>query len=185
MIFEEDIQKYLIEFISQEEDSSENMKRDLKDEQSGIAGFFLDVPVLLLVMIAITVFTAFFSQVYMRYEDQDERAEIDETCLEIKRDLKRYPEILQETEDGHRRGRFSVDKLEMLDNETLGSYLNVAEDRSFNVEIEDIEDEEIWIFGNEDRDELSSEDRSSYSIPILLVVEAEQPVVGRLSVIVW
>lgn len=161
------------------------MKRNLKDEQGGVAGFFLDVPVLLFVIVAITIFTAFFSQTYLRYRNESQKHTRDEICLNIKNNLKGFHEILEENENGVRRGRFSEEKLNRLNNETLNSYLRLDKEHSYNVLIENDENEEIWIFGNERRDPSSSEDVSSYQIPILLTTGAEQPTVGRLKVMVW
>ncbi len=163
------------------------MKRNIKDQQKGIAGFFLDVPVLLFVMIAITIFTAFFSQTYIRYQEESEIAEREEICLDIKRGLRGFPRILEESEDGVQRGRFSADKLDGLENETLESYLNVGDSHAYKVVIENTVGEDTWVFGNMDSDTGSAdrESISSYQIPILLVAEAEQPVVGILRVMVW
>ncbi len=129
--------------------------------------------------------SVFFSQAFIRYQNESEANERDEMCLEIKRDLKTFPGMLEESEDGIQHGRFSAKKLNGLSNETLNSYLNVGGDHSYNVIVENTENEKTWIFGNEDRNPGNSDDMSSYQTPILLVAGEEQPSVGRLRVMVW
>ncbi|MFW6144195.1 MAG: hypothetical protein ACOC55_01305, partial [Candidatus Natronoplasma sp.] len=91
-----------------EKELSEIMQRRFSGDERGVAGFFLDGPVLLLVIITITVFIAILSQAYLAHREAVERERLDDLCLDLKRQFQRHPEMVAEEENRTRSGELSV-----------------------------------------------------------------------------
>ncbi len=159
------------------------MKKRLKEDKKGIAGFFLDGPVLLVVILIITVFIAMVSQSFLDYRREIQRAELDEMCLDLKREIQEHPEIVKEEKNRLMTGQFSTEKLNDLDHETLLEHLSFDTNYFFSVTINDTESEDRWVFGNTYENDRSYV--SSYTGPVLLVDGTADIRIGELGVKVW
>ncbi|MFP3871729.1 MAG: hypothetical protein ACLFVL_02480 [Candidatus Aenigmatarchaeota archaeon] len=167
-----------------EKELSEIMQRRFSGDERGVAGFFLDGPVLLLVIITITVFIAILSQAYLAHREAVERERLDDLCLDLKRQVQRHPEMVAEEENRTRSGELSVKKLNELDNQTLIEELDLNGGYDFRIIVNDTGSRDTWVFGNERR-ELEGSEVTSYRGPILLISETGDTRIGELRVIVW
>ncbi|MEF8873655.1 MAG: hypothetical protein V5A88_03165 [Candidatus Thermoplasmatota archaeon] len=160
------------------------MREGLDSNRRGVAGFFLDGPILVLIIVTVTVLLAIFSQAYLQYERESERAELDSYCLDLKREIQRHPEMVAENENYRQRGEFSIEKLNRLTNQTLIEELDIDRNYDFKIHVNDTRSDQVWIFGSADNEE-EPPSKSSYSSPILLSGENTEPKIGELRVIVW
>jgi len=163
------------------EEKIKMLKRTMKNDNKGIGGFFFDLPVLLLIIVFITVFTTSLYQVYLPIQEERERIEQNRVCIDLKNSVLNYPEIL--TEDN---GRFSIEKIETLEEERLESHLGLEEDYNYNILFQVLESDESWSYGHElPHEEKLEVGVSSYQIPVSLVDEGGSSSLGRLRVSVW
>ncbi|MFW6064527.1 MAG: hypothetical protein ACOC8Y_03015 [Candidatus Natronoplasma sp.] len=153
----------------------------MKEDDDGIGGFFLDIPVLLLIILVVMVFTTSFYQVYIPIQEEKDRMAQDRICIEVKNSLQNYQKILAEENE-----KFSMEKLEVLEEERLRSHLKLEADYDYNISFEVLESEEVWYFGqNVRKDDNSESGISSYRTPVSLVDEAGISHLGKLEVNVW
>ncbi len=156
--------------------------RNIKKDQKGIAGFFFDTPVLLLIIVLLFAFTTSLYQMYVPIQEEKDRIAQDRRCLEIKNRVQDYDQILHDEKD-----KFSMRKLEALEEEKLESQIRSGEDYRYNLTFEVLESEKSWSFGeNLTREEINSESGvSSYRTPVSLVDEGRSSHLGKLKVNVW
>ncbi len=154
--------------------------RDIKEDQKGVAGFFLDVPVLLIIILTIVVFSVTIHNVYISNEEEKNNAELDDISLQIKDDLYEY-EVLYDLEAQ----KISTEKLSELEDEELETYLNVRKEHMYNIEINTIEGEEAWNFGAEIPVQNSEKKISTYRSPISIIGGEGRTYLGKLVVSVW
>ncbi len=160
------------------------MREGIKNNSKGVAGFFLDGPILVLVIVIITVLIAMLSQAYIQYQRESERAELDRYCLDLKREIQRHPEMVVESENKEQRGEFSIEKLDELTDQNLTENLDVDPKYDFIVFINHTESEHEWTFGSSSDVEEASY-KSSYRGPVLLSGEDSSTNLGELRVVVW
>ncbi|MBS3816956.1 MAG: hypothetical protein KGY76_05275 [Candidatus Thermoplasmatota archaeon] len=161
------------------------MNRDIGDDRKGVAGFFLDVPILLLMIVTITVFLALFSRAYLVHQSEVNKEEQDQVCLTIKRKIQVYPEMMKEDEGGIQQGPFAIEKLNVLSNETLDTYLGVEDKYLYNIMIETTRENETWVFGKDHDGSTEEQKMSSYQVPVTLIDEDGRSHLGRFRVTVW
>jgi len=155
------------------------LRLKIKNDRKGIGGFFFDIPVLLLMIVVITVFTTSLYQVYVPIQEERKRLTQDRTCIDLKNTVQNYQEILVNDE-------FSMEKLEILDEERLESYLNLDQDYDYNISFKPLEGDRSWSFGDDpDQEENSEVGISSYQTPVSLVDEGGSSHISKLRVSVW
>ena len=157
------------------------MRAKIKNDRKGIGGFFFDIPVLLVIIVVITVFTTSIYQVYVPIREERKRITQDRTCIELKNSVQNYQEIHAEGKE-----KFSMEKLEVLDEERLESHLKLDPNYDYNISLNVLERDESWSFGeNAAKEEISEVDLSSYQTPVLLVDEGGSSHISKLRVSVW
>jgi len=157
------------------------LRGNIKEDQKAVGGFFFDTPVLLLIILVVMVFTTSLYQVYVPIQEEKDRMAQDRKCIEVKNSVQNYHQILDEENE-----KFSMEKLEVLEEERLRSHLKLEGDYDYNISFEGLEDDEVWYFGqNLQNDENSESGISSYRIPVSLVDEAGISHLGKLEVNVW
>ncbi len=157
------------------------MRVEIKNDKKGIGGFFFDIPVLLLIIVVITVFTTSLYQVYVPIQEERKKIAQDRTCLEVKNTVQSYKEIHAEGND-----KFSMEKLEVLDEERLESHLKLESGYDYNISFKVLERNGSWSFGDDPSNEENSEiGISSYRTPVLLVDEGGSSHISKLRVSVW
>ncbi len=154
------------------------MKRKLEEDKEGVAGFFLDLPVLVLVIVVIMAFIGSLYRLSPIIGDEDEGLQQSQICLRVKEKVQNYPKLLKE-------GDFSIKKLNALDNKTLKSYLDLSSEYAYHLYFEKLENGKRWIFGREVSEAGPGVDMDSYKIPIDLVDSEGHSHLGKLEVMVW
>ncbi len=87
----------------------------LSKDNRGIAGFFEDIPALIVVVIAIGMFTVIMVHAYAGYVAQQNALRMYEDCREFTQSIRTYDSLIYQSQEG----MFDVQKMETLTNETL------------------------------------------------------------------
>jgi len=155
-----------------------------KMDDKGVAGFFLDLPVLLVIILAMTLFIMTFTNAYFDYRDEIENMKKYENTIDLHRSIQMYDELQYEYEDGFKLGHFCMEKLGSMDSETIKKDITTDSRYDFSVIIRNYGGEENWTFVNEDIPE-RAETYIFYS-PVTLVGDTEYDnYIGQLTVILW
>jgi len=157
------------------------LRLKIKKDRKGIGGFFFDIPVLLLIILVITVFTTSLYQVYVPIQEERKRMAQDRTCIELKNSVQNYQKIHAEGNE-----KFSIEKLEVLDEERLESHLKLGPNYDYNISFNVLGRDGSWSFGEDQaNEEISEVGISSYQTPVLLVDEGGSSHISKLRVSVW
>ncbi len=161
------------------------MVKIIQKDQKAVAGFFLDGPILLVVILIITIMIAIISQAYLAHRENLQRKELDKRCLDLKREVQTHPELVIEKENRSENRQFCIEKLEGLDSQEFSENITNDFDLAYQITIEDEREEKEWKFTSEEPK--NSDIKSSFEGPILLVEgeENEEVYVGILKVVVW
>lgn len=157
------------------------MRRKIEDDEKGVAGFFFDLPVLVLIIAVVLVFITSLHQLYLPMEESNKDLEQNRICLQVKDKIQNYPKILKYGENGE----FSIEKLNSIKNETIDSYLEVGQDHAYRLDFENLENGKRWVFGKKTSETSSDIERDSYTIPVSLVDNNDRSYIGKLEVNVW
>lgn len=94
----------------------------LGKEEEGVAGFFEDIPVLIVVTIATGVFLYSLIHAYVLYLDQFESQKMNENAMDLCRSIRSYDGLIYKSQEGI----FLGDKIKSLTPETLQEEFNVS-----------------------------------------------------------
>lgn len=87
----------------------------LDKDNRGVAGFFEDIPALIIVVIAIGMFTVSAAHVYAGYVAQQNTLRMYDDCREFTQSIRTYDGLTYRSQEG----MFDIQKIESLANETL------------------------------------------------------------------
>jgi len=87
----------------------------IRKDNKGVAGFFEDIPVLIVVVISIGMFIVSVVHVYANYAAQQDALRMYEDCREFTQAIRTYDSLMYQSQEG----MFDVQKMETLANETL------------------------------------------------------------------
>ncbi len=164
------------------------IKRNIKTDKDGVAGFFLDIPVLLVIIIGLTLFILTFTNLYFAYVDEVENIEMYNSSVDVHRKIQMYEEILYEYEGETRTGNLCVDKLDDIGNETFEEDITTDTRYDYAVFIDSHQSDHNWTFVNGDEDIPDRTDLNIFSSPVTLVErrdEGQEKYMGELTVVLW
>ena len=159
--------------------------RRIKSDDKGVAGFFLDLPVFLMICVILLLFISTASNLYFKYEEVNTEREMEDACLSLNRQVEMYERILYEGEEGLEYRHFDVCKLEVMDRSELESELDVPLYLSYNITIKVRGEGYIYCIGKEIPGSYKG-DVSSYTSPVTVHDSSSgDEFIGSLSVMVW
>ncbi len=155
-------------------------------DEKGVAGFFLDLPVLLIVILGLTLFIVTFTNLYFVYIDEVENQQKYKSAIDLHQDVQMYDKLLYEFEGGFEIGHFSIDRLENMDNETFEEDITTDTRYNYSVYIRNHERSEEWEFVNGEYDIPERRDLNYFTSAVTLIGEGEEDrYIGQLTVILW
>ncbi len=162
------------------------IKRDIDRENIGVAGFFLDIPVFMIIIISLSLFFLAFANNYSAYNEAIDEQERYKNTVDLHRQVMIYRNIRDD--ETSRAGHFCIEKLDDIEEEqvleditTEGRY-----DYSITIDIHDDHDGE-WEFKTEEAPERKLE-INYFSTPVTIIERdegEEKRYIGKLLVILW
>ncbi|MFP4141720.1 MAG: hypothetical protein ACLFSM_06195 [Thermoplasmata archaeon] len=155
-------------------------RKRLDSNRKGVGGFFVDLPIVVLVLAVTAVLTTSFYQLYLPRQEEKEESELSERCVQLKDEIQSFREILTD-ENGE---KFSIEKLEKINETEVESYLGSRAGCEYSIYFEDLEGKFNRSFGSDPPDRNDSTIKT-YTAPVSLVDRDGISSLGRLEVKVW
>lgn len=160
------------------------MKR-IKEDENGVAGFFLDLPVIMLISIVILLFISTTSNLYFTYEEETKERKLEDVCLNLHEEVEICPDILWEDNNGLKYRHFSIQKLENFNKSRFKDELNIRSSYSYNITIKKLDGTYKYVIGEKIPDSYRG-DVSTYKSPITLHNTSNgNEYIGSMSTMVW
>lgn len=156
-------------------------RKSLDSQQKGVGGFFVDLPILILVLAVTAVLITSIYQLYVPVQEEKEKMELNDRCIQLKNEIQNYDKIQAEGQTGE----FSIEKLQKVNRSKIKSYLDPGRDYDYSIFFEDIEGEFERSFGSDLPAENDGTTVSTYTAPVSLVNQEEVSRIGGLEVKVW
>lgn len=159
--------------------------RRIKKDEKGVAGFFLDLPVIMLISIIILLFISTTTDMYFTYEEETKERKLEDVCLNLHEEVEICPDILWEDKDGLKYRHFSIQKLQSFNRSKLKNELNIGSSVSYNITIKKLDGTYKYVIGEKIPDSYRG-DVSTYKSPITLHDSSNgDEYIGSMSTMVW
>lgn len=161
------------------------MRYKLKGRKKGVAGFYEEIPAMILIIAGVTVFLISVVHVVSLYLSTVNQENIQDECYSLSRIVRSYDKIMYNGTYSMNpvSGVFDIDKIKNITNETVMKDFHST--RKFKITIEDLENTTAkWTFGTE----VPIPRPSVYAVEITSVVLKDKHDVfhvGRLTVEMW
>lgn len=150
----------------------------LARDESGIAGFYEDIPVLIVVTIGISIFLLSMIHSYGIYAEYKESTALYDECFDLSRSIRSYDAILVNgSYTGEPTvGRFDANKLSTVE-------FDLHTEHNYSVSIVDIESGTEWNYG----DVIPSDTmiKKVVTTSVAIQMDANTVHLGKLIVTVW
>ena len=159
--------------------------RRIKKDRKGVAGFFLDLPVIMLISIIILLFISTTSHIYFTYEEETKERKLEDVCLNLHEEAEICPDILWEDNNGLKYRHFSIQKLDNFNKSKFENKLNIRSSFSYNITIKKLDGTYKYVIGEKIPDSYRG-DVSTYISPITLHDSSNgNEYIGSMSTMVW
>jgi len=155
-------------------------RNSLARQKDGVGGFFLDIPLFILVLVVLTIFTTSLYHLSDSNRKEETRMELEDKTIGLKNDIQDYEKILFEREN-----TFSIEKLERIEDETIEEELLSHENYRSNVSFHDHERGFERSFGTDLPDENAERKISTYTTPVSMICPNGVDEIGTIEVRVW
>ncbi|MCX8173497.1 MAG: hypothetical protein N3F63_02650 [Thermoplasmata archaeon] len=161
------------------------MRCKLKRRKKGVAGFYEEIPALILIIAGVTVFLISVVHVVSLYLSTVNQENIQDECYSLSRIVRSYDKIMYNGTYSMNpvSGVFDIDKIRNLTNATVLKDLHST--KKFKITIEDLENTTAkWTFGTE----IPTPRPSVYAVETTSIVLKDKHDVfhvGRLTVEMW
>lgn len=158
-------------------------RKRLGSNRKGVGGFFVDLPIIILVLAVTAVLLTSIYHLYVPVQEEKDKMELNDRCIHLKEKIQNYNEILAD----ERTGEFSVKKLEKINETDVESYLGASDDYDYNISFEELEGDFDRSFGSDlpSENEKSGATVKTYTVPVSLVHRNDVSSIGGLEVKVW
>lgn len=158
-------------------------RKRLGSNRKGVGGFFVDLPIIILVLAVIAVLLTSIYHLYVPVKEEKDKMELNDRCIQLNKKIQNYNEILAD----ERKGEFSVKKLEKINETDVESYLGASDDYEYNIYFEELEGDFDRSFGSvlPGKNNESGSTVKTYTVPVSLVHRNDISSIGSLEVKVW
>lgn len=150
----------------------------LVKDNSAVAGFFLDIPVLLILILIIFSSLTFF---YLNFERRDtgEEERLASECLRVKNEIQTHPKFISEYDTE----KFDLEKIQAIEN--LEEHIDLRDQFDYRVRFS-IEERDLEVsLGTAIVEEDNPRRVDSYNVPVNVVDDSGNTALALLEVKVW
>jgi len=153
--------------------------------KKGVAGFYEEIPAMVLVILGVTLFLLSVVHVVSLYLSTTTKETIQDECYQLSRLVRSYEKIMYNGTYSMNpvSGIFDIDKINNLTNTTVLKDLHST--HKYKIAIEDLENtSNVWYFGN-DTPEPRPAVIAVENAPVCIKVMHDVFHIGRLTVEMW